>query len=119
MAKKEEQWGAELAAHIRHAWRMRPGLKLFGKQVMKDNRIPGTVLDVFDNLGFKTKDGRRPVIVAKKKTEYGWHLVINLPPGISFQKCLKVKNVFQDAVNGFIVMWSRPARAVKKKSSAI
>lgn len=104
MAKKEEKWGAEIAAQIRHAWRMRSGLKLFGKQVMEDNRIPGTVLDVFDNLGFKTKDGRRPVVVAKKKTEYGWHLVINLPPGISFQSVLRRKNFFSDATNSFITM---------------
>ncbi|MBU7006287.1 FtsK/SpoIIIE domain-containing protein [Phosphitispora fastidiosa] len=79
-----------------HWWRYVP--------TFKDHDIPIKVLETFDNLGFITKDHRKPVIINRKKTEYGWHLVVRLPPGISFQSVLRKKNYFSDAVNSFIVM---------------
>ena len=35
----------------------------------KGNEIPAAILDVFDNLDYKTKDERKPVIIEKRKTE--------------------------------------------------
>lgn len=88
---KEEGVLLEFANLIRHSWRHRPG-----------NEVPGLILDTFENLRFETKDGRRPVIVGKKKTPYGWHLVFNLPPGISFKQCKAKENFFSDAIKGFV-----------------
>ncbi|MHB8171189.1 MAG: FtsK/SpoIIIE domain-containing protein, partial [Thermincolia bacterium] len=83
----------EVAASIRSLWRHRPG-----------QEIPGTILDTFDNLGFITKDGRKPVIVGKKKTAYGWHLVFNLPPGISFAQVKRRQDYFADATKSWVVL---------------
>ncbi|MDA8212135.1 MAG: hypothetical protein M0021_09700 [Clostridia bacterium] len=90
---KEEGVLVELTSLIRHTWRHRPG-----------NEIPGLILDTFDNLRFETKDKRRPVMVSKQKTPYGWYLVFNLPPGISFKQCKAKENFFSDAVKGFVNM---------------
>lgn len=88
---KEDGVLVELAGLLRTTWRHRPG-----------NETVGLILDTFDNLRFETKDGRRPVIVGRKKTPYGWHLVFNLPPGISFKMCKAKENFFSDAVKGFV-----------------
>lgn len=101
MAKKESI-ANELAGSLRHMWRHRSGVKVLGKTIIEDNRVPGLILDTFDNLRFETKDKRKPVIVSKKKTEYGWYLVIKLPPGISFLQVKRKLNWFSDAVNGFV-----------------
>lgn len=90
---KEEGVLVELANQVRSLWRHRPG-----------NEIPGVILDTFDNLRFETKDGRRPVIVGKKKTVYGWHLVFNLPPGISYQQVRRKQDYFADATKSWIVL---------------
>ncbi|HYD90667.1 MAG TPA: FtsK/SpoIIIE domain-containing protein [Flavobacterium sp.] len=113
MAKKDnflDEW----INPLKHSIRTRKGLtilgrefkeiKVLGKTLHLDNEIPGIILDVFDNLGFTTKDNRKPQIVAKSRTDYGWHLVINLPPGISFSKCKRFQDYFSDAVKGFVVM---------------
>jgi len=102
----------ESIASLRYLWRHRQGmnvlgrrydsLRLFGRTVHLDHQIPGLILDTFDNLGFVTKDGRKPVLCAKRRTAYGWHLVFNLPPGISFNKVKKVREYFQDAANSWI-----------------
>jgi len=63
----------ELGKSLRFIWRHRRG-----------NEIVGAILDTFDNLGFVTKDDRRPLLIKKRKTGHGWHLTFSLPPGISF-----------------------------------
>ena len=100
--KKEENVIDSTLAEIRRSWRHRKGIKLpekaekiplLGKAVKAvrtDNTIPGLILYTFDNLGLKTKDERKPVIVSQQKKEYGWHLVFNLPPGISFAQIKRI-----------------------------
>ncbi|MHB1042374.1 MAG: FtsK/SpoIIIE domain-containing protein [Eubacteriales bacterium] len=89
---KEENVLAEAIQSMRYLWRHRKG-----------QEIPAAVLDVFDNLGFVTKDQRRPVMLAKKRTAYGWHLIFRLPPGISYQSIRNRREYFQDACNAWIV----------------
>lgn len=103
---KKETEAQQYLAMIRRAWRHRKGFKILGKEVISNNEIPGKILDVFDNLGFTNKDGIKPIIVkgGKKKKDYGWHLVIELPAGKSFQQCLRAKHFFECATNSFIVM---------------
>lgn len=114
MGRKEENPVAELAQMIKTAWRHRKGVtigkttykqvKMFGKTIDLDSEIPGLVLDTFDNLGFKTKDEKRPVMVSKRRTDYGWYLLFNLPPGISFKQVKNKENFFADAVKGFVTL---------------
>lgn len=114
MNKKEDAPLAELAASLRFLWRHRAGLNIMGRQFDRvklgkkefylDHQIPGQVLDTFDNLNYTVKDGRKPVLVAKRKTPYGWHLVFNLPPGISFSKVRRHREYFQDACNAWITL---------------
>lgn len=100
----------KMLGKLKHGFRIRKGLfgkkdiSIFGKVINLDNEIPGIILDTFDNLGFVTKDDRRPVIVSKNRTGYGWYMVFNLPPGISFKKCKLCENIFSDAVKGFVSM---------------
>lgn len=90
---QQENVLAEAAQSLRFLWRHRKG-----------QEIPGAVMDTFDNLGYTTKDGRKPLLVAKKKTSYGWHLVFNLPPGISFGKVKRHREYFADATKGWVNM---------------
>jgi S-DNA-T family DNA segregation ATPase FtsK/SpoIIIE len=93
--KKEDNSLYALVGTIKHYWRHRKG-----------HEIPGLILDTFDNLGFVTKDERKPVIKAERKTEYGWHLTIHLPPGISFGDVRRNKEYFENATNSWIdLMW--------------
>lgn len=91
MVRKNENILAEAIQAMRQLWRHRPG-----------NEVPGAILDTFDNLGYVTKDERRPALVARKKTVYGWRLIFRLPPGISFQSVKSRREYFQDAVNAWI-----------------
>lgn len=91
MGRKDANILAEAIHTARQLWRHRPG-----------NETVGAVLDTFDNLGYVTKDERRPVLVARRKTFYGWHLIFRLPPGISFQSVKTKREYFQDAVNAWI-----------------
>ena len=112
MSKKQENPLQEAVGIFKSIVRHRKGFTLFGKQINQlkfgkkvlhlDNEIPGKILDTFDNLGYLTKDKRRPVLVAKRRTAYGWHLVFNLPPGISFSKVKRQREYFQDATNSWI-----------------
>lgn len=98
--RKEDNPLQDVVNQIKRQWRHRSGLKLgerqinelevFGKVIELENTIPGIVLDVFDNLNLVTRDDRKPVLVGRKRTDYGWHLVFNLPPGISFGQVKKV-----------------------------
>jgi S-DNA-T family DNA segregation ATPase FtsK/SpoIIIE len=118
MPRKEENVFAEALQSMGYLFRHRgsiripdlPGIKgrtidtiKIGKKVIHlDNAIPALIQDTFYNLGYERKDGTKPVIAAKRKTEHGWHLVIQLPPGISFRKVKEDINCFQDAVNAWI-----------------
>lgn len=115
MRKKDENLLQECLAPLAYAWRHRSGIKLFGKKLDRiklgkkefylDHEVPALIQDCFNNLpGFTLKDGTKPVLAAKRKTEWGWHLVFNLPPGISFSKVRKYREVFQDAANAWIEM---------------
>lgn len=116
--KKEENVIDSTLAEIRRSWRHRKGIMLpkkaekiplLGKAVKAvrtDNTIPGLILDTFDNLGLKTKDERKPAIVSQQKKEYGWHLVFNLPPGISFAQIKRKQDFFSDAIKGWVdITW--------------
>lgn len=75
----------------------------WGKRIIYlDNKVPALIQDAFNNLGYEQKDGQKPVICAKRKTEYGWHLVWQLPPGVSFAKIRGDKDALQDSCNSFI-----------------
>lgn len=100
--KKEESISNEIVSSIQRAWRHRKGVNLFGRQVVQDNTIPGLILDVFDNLGYQTKDGQKPLIVKKDKKDFGWHLVVHLPPGRPFKRVSRDKHIFEDATKSFI-----------------
>lgn len=118
MPKKEENVFAEAIQSINYLLRHRgpiiipdlPGIKgrsidtiKIGKKAFHlDNYIPALIEDTFFNLGYERKDGTKPVIAAKRKTDYGWHLIITLPPGISFRKVKEDKHCFQDATNSWI-----------------
>lgn len=93
VAKKDENMFTEAIASIRHMWRNRKG-----------QEIPGAVLDTFDNLGYTTKDNRKPRLISKRKTAYGWHLVFHLPPGISFNQIKRQKEFFENSTNSWIDM---------------
>lgn len=79
-------------------------VKILGKTLHIDNTIPALIEDTFANLGYEQKDGTRPVIAAKRKSETGWHLVIHLPPGVSFSQVKRDRDYFQDATNSWIEM---------------
>lgn len=98
--RQNENLLAEALQTRRQLWRHRPG-----------NGAIGNILDTFDNLGYVTKDDRRPVLVARKKTAYGWHLIFRLPPGISFQSVKGKREYFQDAVNAWITFEWRNGKA--------
>jgi S-DNA-T family DNA segregation ATPase FtsK/SpoIIIE len=103
--KKKEAGMEEILTSIKYAWRHRQGFNIKGKRYL-DNHIPGLILDVFDNLDYEQKDKQKPVISAKRQTEYGWHLIINLPPGVSFGQVKGHKDFFQDATNSWInLVW--------------
>lgn len=91
MGKKDENLLADALQSIRSFWRHRKG-----------QEIPAAIMDTFDNLSFITKDQRRPVVVSKKRTAYGWHMVFRLPPGISHGEVLGKAEYFQDAANAWI-----------------
>lgn len=92
--KKDDKLWAGLMGYTRSWWRGR-----------EKNKYWGVILDCFDNLGFETKDGRKPLLVVKKKTDYGWHLIFHLPPGISFDQVKRKKNYFADAIKGSVDLY--------------
>lgn len=79
--KKQENILAEAAQSLKFLFRHRKGLNIMGKQIDQvklgkkvfflNHEIPGAIQDTFDNLGYLTKDKRRPVLAAKRKTTYG------------------------------------------------
>lgn len=88
--KKNDNVFQETLNQIKYTWRHRPG-----------QEIVGIILDTIDNLNLETKDGRKPVLAGKKKTDYGWHLVFKLPPGISFAQMKRKQDFFSDAIQGW------------------
>ena len=93
MRSEQENVLAEAAVSLRYLWRHRRG-----------QEIPGAILDAIDNLPLQVKDGRRPVLAAKRRTPSGWHLVFNLPPGVSYNKMRRYREYFMDAANSWITM---------------
>ncbi|ACV64432.1 cell divisionFtsK/SpoIIIE [Desulfofarcimen acetoxidans DSM 771] len=77
-------------------------IPLINKTIYLDNKVPGLILDTIDNLNLTAKDGRKPILCGKKRTTNGWHLIFNLPPGISFNRVKRYREYFQDAANGLI-----------------
>ncbi|MBO8183441.1 MAG: DNA translocase FtsK [Archaeoglobus sp.] len=104
---------------LKNMWRNRSGIEFMGrkydqvkipflkKRIYLDNVIPGKIQDTLENLGFETKEGKRPIIVSKRKTEYGWHLVFSLPPGLSFGQFKQKQDYFADAVRGWVTLERR------------
>jgi DNA segregation ATPase FtsK/SpoIIIE-like protein len=103
MAKKDEPL-ADLIGSLKFTWRHRKGLSLFGKNIWQDNTVPGLILDVFDNRGYVTRDDRKPLIIHRAKTEYGWRLMVNLPPGFCFSDVWRDKEYFEAATDSAIEM---------------
>jgi len=107
LSRKKENLFSELTESMSYVYRHRSGINLFGKQIDQlkigqkvvylDNHIPGPLMETFDNLGYEQKDGTKPLLAEKRKTNTGWHLVINLPPGVSFNQVKKDKDFFQEA----------------------
>ena len=114
MKKKQDGWLDEIIKEVKREIRHRKGVELFGRQINEvkvfgktlhiDNKVPGLILDTFDNLGFETKDGQTPKIIpgGKRRTDYGWHLIINLPPGKSYQQVKAKQNFFADATKAWV-----------------
>lgn len=118
MAKKDNDLLSEAIASASYLFRHRNGItipdlpgikgrkieqiKLGKKTIYLNNEIPALIEDTFFNLGYEQKDGTKPLIVAKRKTEHGWYLVINLPPGVSFKDIKNHKHYFEDATNSWI-----------------
>lgn len=109
----------DIGNSLKTMFRHRDGLKINGKRydsikipflnktIYLDNHIPGAILDTIDNLNLTAKDGRKPALTSKKRTENGWHLTFSLPPGISFNRVKRYREYFADAVNGWIdITWN-------------
>jgi S-DNA-T family DNA segregation ATPase FtsK/SpoIIIE len=110
MARKENDNPLQvMIGQLRHMWRHRRG-----------HETVGLIMDTFENLGYVTKDDRRPVIMAEKKTDYGWHLVIHLPPGISFGDIRRQKEYFENATNSWIdLLWKHGKLQMSIKTGSI
>lgn len=100
MAKKDDYLLGEVVIMAKSLWRHRPG-----------QETVGAILDTFDNLGYITKDERKPLLIHKRKTAYGWHLIFSLPPGISFGSVVAKRDYFENAANAFIRMEWRDGKA--------
>lgn len=118
MKRKEENVLNEALSSMKYLVRHRGGVQIpilnktldtlrIGKKIIHiDNHIPALIEDAFFNLGYEQKDGTKPVIAAKRKTQYGWHLVWQLPPGVSFGKVKGDKDTLQDSCNAWIeLLW--------------
>jgi S-DNA-T family DNA segregation ATPase FtsK/SpoIIIE len=56
----------------------------------------GHILDVFEALGYETKQGQRPVLAHRHKTPGGWRLSFCLPAGISSRDVLAKLDHFEE-----------------------
>lgn len=88
--KKDDNVLKDVITQLKYSWRHRPGYE-----------VVGIIQDTIDNLRLETKDGQKPKLVGKKKTDYGWHLVFRLPPGISFAQMKRKQDFFSDAIQGW------------------
>lgn len=91
MARKEENVLEDIVNLIRHTWRHRP-----------NNDIPASVLDTIDALKLQNKAGERPTLVKQEKTEYGYKMYFNLPPGVSKADIANKTEYFQEQTGGII-----------------
>jgi hypothetical protein len=106
--KKEENVLAEALASARYLLRHRGPIQIIGRKIEQvrigkkviylNNQVPALIQDTFDNLGYEQRDDTKPLLAAKRHTEYGWHLVWNLPPGVSFNQVRQDLN-FKEKIN--------------------
>lgn len=112
--KQEEDAFSEALASMKYLVRHRGPVQIMGKRIEQfkigkktfylDNQVPALIQDTFANLGYEQRDGTKPVLAAKRRTEHGWHLIWNLPPGVSFNQVRQDTNFFEDAVNSYIAL---------------
>ena len=67
------------------------------KRQKPKNKAWGVVMDCFDNLGYETKDGKKPLLLEKEVKSYGMYLRLHLPPGISYKQVIKDRDFFETA----------------------
>ncbi len=80
-------------------------LQTFIRNVSLANAEPvKMVMETLDALNFETRAGLRPVLVHKKKTALGWHLVLNLPAGIAAQDVIAKQNHFEEQAGAKITI---------------
>jgi S-DNA-T family DNA segregation ATPase FtsK/SpoIIIE len=96
VTKQEENLVYLMIKAARRAWWSRPGYEAIGK-----------VFDTFEALGFETRSGMKPVLAHKHRTAAGWHLVWQLPPGISSQDITAKLMHFEEQVGGSIILESK------------
>ena len=97
MAREE----TPIADLMRSLWRHRPG-----------QEIPAAVLDVIDALGLVTMTGVKPVICFKARISNGWHIVLNLPPGIATDAIEKNLRHFEEQTRSVIVYKAKGNKAM-------
>ncbi|HHX27495.1 MAG TPA: DUF853 family protein [Firmicutes bacterium] len=68
----------------------------------KGHEPVGRVQDALDALGFETRTGLKPLLCHEHKTDYGWHLVWHLPPGISSREIVQKAHYFKEQAGGEI-----------------
>lgn len=108
MNKQKDDLGGFLEP-IKQVWRTRElSFQFNGKRIDKigkfylDNSVPGAVLNVIDALGLETKAGLKPVICHKHQEPYGWHIILQLPPGISGKDIESKIHYFSEQAGGSI-----------------
>jgi S-DNA-T family DNA segregation ATPase FtsK/SpoIIIE len=66
--------------------------------------VVASILDVYDALGFETRNGQTPLLVKRTRTDYGWRLIWHLPAGIPSRKVEEQLDAFEEQVGGRIVL---------------
>ena len=92
-----------------------PPIKLGGKSYRPgpfylDNSVPGSVLETIDALGMENKNGLKPVICHKHQEPYGWHVVLQLPPGISSRDIESKLSYFAEQAGGTITLQTKGSK---------
>jgi S-DNA-T family DNA segregation ATPase FtsK/SpoIIIE len=92
LAKSEEKNPVELLFEsTRGIWRSLP-----------QNAVMGAILNTFDALKIQNKDGVKPVLITRKKTDFGEELLFHLPPGVSAKDIEAKLDYFQEQANCLI-----------------
>jgi len=64
--------------------------------------VQGRLLNTFEALNFETKYNQTPLIIEKRKTDYGWFFALTLPAGISAKDVEGKLNYFEEQTGGTI-----------------